>query len=437
MLKIIFKNLWNRRRQNGWLFAELIIVTILTWVVIDPTIVGISDLNSPLGYDADRLVKITVECLPDGAENFDQDRCDPESRENDYRAVRLKAAALPDVEKCIVEVQGINDFGYMSGGHSTGNAAVDSVVKSSFTVRYLRNEPILSTYGIRAAEGSPSIEELEAMPLGENDLIITESLDRAYWPDRRGVKDKYFISWNHSGDTIHTKIAGIVKDFRHRSFIRTSAVCLRPTDLGSNRFYNSMRLTLRLRDGVDAQTYVRDNLPLISSELGIGNYYVKSVTSQRDMIASIEDMENISNQRNLYFFIAALFLINLIVGVTGCVWLQTGKRVSELGVMRSYGATRQGIIALLTGESIVLATVAFVIGDLLFLQYALMDGLYIGAGQSEDFILTENWVSSFWQHFAIVSAIVYIIIISCSIAGTYFPARHAADINPVDALRDE
>ncbi len=198
-----------------------------------------------------------------------------------------------------------------------------------------------------------------------------------------------------------------------------------------------MRLTLRLRDGVDAQTYVRDNLPLISSELGIGNYYVKSVTSQRDMIASIEDMENISNQRNLYFFIAALFLINLIVGVTGCVWLQTGKRVSELGVMRSYGATRQGIIALLTGESIVLATVAFVIGDLLFLQYALMDGLYIGAGQSEDFILTENWVSSFWQHFAIVSAIVYIIIISCSIAGTYFPARHAADINPVDALRDE
>ena len=49
----------------------------------------------------------------------------------------------------------------------------------------------------------------------------------------------------------------------------------------------------------------------------------------------------------------------------------------------------------------------------------------------------DNWVSNFWEHFGIVSLIVYALIIICVIIGTLLPALKLSRINPVDALRDE
>ena len=49
MFKLIWKNLWARRRKNGWLLAELILVSIISWVVLAPVIVVTHDRNIPLG----------------------------------------------------------------------------------------------------------------------------------------------------------------------------------------------------------------------------------------------------------------------------------------------------------------------------------------------------------------------------------------------------
>lgn len=43
MLKLILKNLWARRRRNVWLLAELILVSIVTWIILDPVIVTTYD----------------------------------------------------------------------------------------------------------------------------------------------------------------------------------------------------------------------------------------------------------------------------------------------------------------------------------------------------------------------------------------------------------
>ena len=84
-----------------------------------------------------------------------------------------------------------------------------------------------------------------------------------------------------------------------------------------------------------------------------------------------------------------------------------------------------------------LATAAAVIGCIIYLQYALKEGLSVGYEGNVGIIAPESWVNNFGAHFAIISAIVYAIIIICVIIGTYFPARHVSRIEPVDALRDE
>lgn len=51
MWKLIIKNLWSRRRRNGWLLAELILVAILSWAIFDPVMVVTYERHLPLGYD--------------------------------------------------------------------------------------------------------------------------------------------------------------------------------------------------------------------------------------------------------------------------------------------------------------------------------------------------------------------------------------------------
>ena len=60
MLRLIFKNLWARRRRNGWLLAELVAVAVVSWAVLDPVAVLTFDRLLPHGYDADRLCMVEV-----------------------------------------------------------------------------------------------------------------------------------------------------------------------------------------------------------------------------------------------------------------------------------------------------------------------------------------------------------------------------------------
>ena len=57
MLKLILHTLWARRRRNGWLLAELILVTVISWAIFDPVIVSLHDRRLPLGYDAERIIR--------------------------------------------------------------------------------------------------------------------------------------------------------------------------------------------------------------------------------------------------------------------------------------------------------------------------------------------------------------------------------------------
>lgn len=438
MLKIILKNLWQRRRQNAWLFAELIIVTILTWIIVDPTVVGIYDMNSDLGYDADRIVRVTVKAYPKAADLYDPAYESEEAQEDAYNTLLTKASKLPMVEISSYLTHGIDDWSTINQGLSIGNEAIDTVVGGIYGVNLARGEKFFTLYGIETTEGSPSAEELDSGILGDNDVVITESVDRTYWPDRRGTKDKRFIKGvKPDGDTIFRNVAAIVKDFKYHAATRTGAVVLQP-ERYDYRGKKWIELTLRLADGVNVDDYIRDYRKIISDDLHIGNYYVSEIKTQYEQIGFIDRSDGFSARRNLHFFIAALFLINLIIGVVGCVWLQTGKRVTELGVLRSYGALKSQIIKMLIGESVVMATIAYVIGELIYLQYALKEGLSIGNENNAYYIEPFNiWVNNFAEHFAIVSAIVYLIIIVCVILGTYFPARHVSRIEPVDALRYE
>ena len=52
--------MWNERRLNGWLFLELMAVSIFLWLAIDPLFILMSRDRIPPGYRAENLYKVEM-----------------------------------------------------------------------------------------------------------------------------------------------------------------------------------------------------------------------------------------------------------------------------------------------------------------------------------------------------------------------------------------
>ena len=51
MIKHILKIMWNQRRSNGWIFAELLVVAAVLWMMVDTFWVDYRTYHAPLGFD--------------------------------------------------------------------------------------------------------------------------------------------------------------------------------------------------------------------------------------------------------------------------------------------------------------------------------------------------------------------------------------------------
>jgi putative ABC transport system permease protein len=60
MLHLIGKNLWARRYRNGWLLAELIIISMVIWVLTDPIVVTTHDRGLPTGITEEGMYRLNL-----------------------------------------------------------------------------------------------------------------------------------------------------------------------------------------------------------------------------------------------------------------------------------------------------------------------------------------------------------------------------------------
>jgi len=128
-------------------------------------------------------------------------------------------------------------------------------------------------------------------------------------------------------------------------------------------------------------------------------------------------------------------LIAGIVGVSNIMLILVKERTREIGIRKALGASPASVIGLVLLESILITTVAGYLGLVVGvgimegINYALEQALASGAG---DGIFFRNPTVDFTT--AITSMV--ILVVSGALAG-YLPARKAANVKPIEALRDE
>lgn len=439
MWKVIFHNLWSRRKKIGWIFAELVIVTIILWVLIDVSSVYLyNKFVIPTGYDNDRLCQVDLNTYSKDDPMYNEEYTTEEAYNENIERIMRKVKSFHGVENATYIFTGWQHLGgaaIQTYNIKSGNEVIDSIIKPIEVLRFHGGTNYFETYGIETCEGSPTPEELSKLNFAWNDAVITEDVAERFFGNENAVGKKlYFI--NSNNDTIWVPIKAVVKNIHHQSFRSSCAVMFRPWT--KPEAYDYCKLVIRVKDGVDIDEFINDFDEFMNKELCIGNFYPQIVTSLNDIIK--DSSETYITINNIVVILTIFFLINLCLGVVGTFWLQTRNRIQEMGVLRTFGASKRNIQAMILGEGFVLSSLAVVVGCLLYLQIALRTsfiGMELGSMYDQGLNVIDNWMIHFGEHFMVISILCYVVITITVLVGVYIPARNISKVKPIDALRDE
>lgn len=146
-----------------------------------------------------------------------------------------------------------------------------------------------------------------------------------------------------------------------------------------------------------------------------------TITTQQEMLDVMGSVLDI-----ITFAVGAIGAISLLVGGIGIVTILTisvAERSSEIGLLRAIGARRRQVLSLFLGEAVVLSA----IGGLLGLAAG------IGLGQLLRLGLPGLPIHTPLPYVLLAEATAILIGLIAGVA----PARHAARLDPIIALRDE
>ena len=125
-------------------------------------------------------------------------------------------------------------------------------------------------------------------------------------------------------------------------------------------------------------------------------------------------------------FVGLGTLIAGIIGISNIMVFVVKERTKELGIRKALGATPKSVIQMILQESIFITTISGYIG--LFTGVFVLKSIGVSL---QDYFIKDPYIDNWTALFATV-----ILILFGGIAG-YIPAKRAARIKPIVALRDE
>jgi predicted permease len=247
-------------------------------------------------------------------------------------------------------------------------------------------------------------------------LIIDRTLAERAFPGQSAVGQRISFSGPPRNDADWPLVVGVVGDARLRGLEGQNDFPFAYGSAKQSGASNGVSIVLRTSEArADMAPLVRAKVREADPSLP---FYMFGT-----MQSMIDDL--LANRRGMVLLLSALAVLALVlsaVGIYGTLAYDVSQRTREIGIRGAMGATRAQIVGLILRQGLWRTVIGLAVG-------------LVGA-----FFLTRFLSSLLYEiepadplAYALVSALLLVV----ALAASYLPARRAAKVNPVEALRCE
>ena len=398
MIRHLLKLVWNRKRANALLIAEIFVSFIVIFAVLTAGITFGSGWSRPVGFDYSNVWDVSME--------FDIDYGEAGAA----RDQKLR----PQVKRMMDEIRSFGEVEAVGGSNTPPYAFSTSVGRWRIKGRDVKliwddvTDGFADTMKIEVVRGRWFTAEDDAAT--DQPIVIDTNTAQAIY----GIADP--IGEKLEDEPRPLRIVGVVKEYRkdgetseHENMIFRR--------VAMNGAYGRLpsHILVRLHPGTTAQFEEKLVARLEAVAPGIV-FKVRHMDQMRDRAL---------RARVGPFIVAgvvALFLITMVaLGLTGVLWQNVTRRTREIGLRRAMGAAGSSVHRQILIEVALLASIALILGSIIVLQLPILGAFSV---------VTP---SAFTIGFIGALATIYALTILCGL----YPSWLASRLQPADALRYE
>lgn len=415
----LLKQIWNERRSNGWLWAELLIVFVVLWYIVDWTYATARTYYEPLGYDITNTYYLELSLKNNKSDSYIPRGQKETTTGQDIVELTNRLRRLPEVEAVSISVNARPYIGSNSGIRFRLDTLVRSPLRRPVTPEFFQ------VFRYQSADGQGYQPLMQAIKNGN--AVLSENI----WPDGykgdRTLLGKEVVNVDDSTDVY--KIAAVSTKVRYNDFWpnysdRYMAIPLTEAQLAEindDLYPLNTEVCLRVKPNT-APGFPERLMEQSDTQFSVGNLFILKVHDY-EMIREDYNRTNV-NQMQTRFWMMGFLLVNILLGIVGTFWFRTQHRRGELGRRVAVGSTRMGLWHRLNKEGLLLLALAALPAAIICYNIGYLE-------------LTEGGIEWSIIRFLITFCVTSLLMALMILIGIWFPARQAIRIQPAEALREE
>lgn len=396
MIKHLLKLVWNRKRANALIVAEIFISFLVLFAVLAASITFAARWNEPLGFQWQNVWDVGMEL-----DNDPGQKPDPAVHAALFRMID-EAKAFPEVAAVAISNTPAYSFSTSEGTRSINNR--DVTLKMDDV-----SDGFLDVMQMKVIRGRWFNADDDASPYWP--VVLGADAAEAIYGDADPIGQKI-----EEDETVTHIVVGVVETYRKDGEV-AGPDQLMFRRIAANAVYGRLgsHLLVRVHPGAPAD-FEQTLVTRLEQILPNVPFRVRHMERMRT---------NMLRTRLAPVVVGGIvggFLIAMVgLGLTGVLWQSVTRRTREIGLRRAMGASGPNVHRQILGEVALLATMAVIAGSIVILQLPILGAFKL---------VTP---AAFTFGFIGALATIYALTVLCGL----YPSWLASRLTPADALRYE